>query len=644
MTMSSSSTTFPSPSGAPDHGPAPTTGSSRPRSRWASSRSSGTNKASGPAASSSSSQAAPYASRVGAAQAAIAPAAGGASSSTGGGGGGINNLRRDPSSASASASLGIIKNQRTYSAAIYADQLFRPPESEINLITSKNKQSIAEMFSKTETKRLKAAKVAEYERAKFERDVAQLKHCCIYIPKFIGTSTSKKRASGLGEEVAGCPTSNNSNGTPAATRSSSSRPQDVLKNKHELLLPQARNAPSSPPATSTTFYDRLTTELGPKFEKSVYRRSKHPAIVDPVLLKESECYREVLSAVQHRFPSFRLGYSIANLYRNGTDWTDMHRDKFQASGRTEKAVGVAVEEQDFVGARKRVDEEQEVGNTIRNNEAVPVRASSAEPLLLRSEVEDAGGAAAATRTTSTTGSVLLAGGEATHLSDAVPVPAKRTGRKTGAAPAAAIVSSAPATPSSTEAGEDERRPEDARPDNPSTSPAGDRIDEQTDAQSSRILFAAPQNETDIEQQVDHLYLIETLLLDEGDLRVDGGADTAKKLPSPQEPGEGLSSRGTTAIEQRPQQAAQQATRKHQQSVAEDHNVTIGVSFGATRTLAFKHLKTSREFSFPQHDGDLFAFTTPVNSVFQHSIPIEKNVYGSRISLIFWGRVQDEKLM
>lgn len=69
-----------------------------------------------------------------------------------------------------------------------------------------------------------------------------------------------------------------------------------------------------------------------------------------------------------------------------------------------------------------------------------------------------------------------------------------------------------------------------------------------------------------------------------------------------------------------------------------HNATIGVSFGAPRELRFKHLQTQLEFGFPQGNGDVFAFTEPVNSAFQHCIPqCGRTAAGPRISVILWGR-------
>merc|ERR1719282_2289896 len=71
---------------------------------------------------------------------------------------------------------------------------------------------------------------------------------------------------------------------------------------------------------------------------------------------------------------------------------------------------------------------------------------------------------------------------------------------------------------------------------------------------------------------------------------------------------------------------------------EEHDVTVGVSFGAERELRFKHLETDLEFGFPQRNGDVFAFTTLVNSAFQHCIPQKMPLLsvGPRISVILWG--------
>lgn len=77
-----------------------------------------------------------------------------------------------------------------------------------------------------------------------------------------------------------------------------------------------------------------------------------------------------------------------------------------------------------------------------------------------------------------------------------------------------------------------------------------------------------------------------------------------------------------------------------------HNVTVGASFGDSRELRFKHLETGLEFSFPQGNGDVFAFTEPVNSAFQHCIPkkIPAATARPRISVILWGRTESPGIL
>ena len=70
---------------------------------------------------------------------------------------------------------------------------------------------------------------------------------------------------------------------------------------------------------------------------------------------------------------------------------------------------------------------------------------------------------------------------------------------------------------------------------------------------------------------------------------------------------------------------------------------MGASFGGERELAFLHEPSGSQFSFPQRNGDVFAFTTEVNKRFKHGVP--KSTKGStaaqqggpRFSIIAWGR-------
>jgi hypothetical protein len=65
--------------------------------------------------------------------------------------------------------------------------------------------------------------------------------------------------------------------------------------------------------------------------------------------------------------------------------------------------------------------------------------------------------------------------------------------------------------------------------------------------------------------------------------------------------------------------------------------TMGASFGATRELSFLHVESNCTFSFPQHNGDVFAFDANVNQNFQHGVPKSAKAGGPRFSIIAWGR-------
>lgn len=72
-------------------------------------------------------------------------------------------------------------------------------------------------------------------------------------------------------------------------------------------------------------------------------------------------------------------------------------------------------------------------------------------------------------------------------------------------------------------------------------------------------------------------------------------------------------------------------------------VTVGASFGATRELLLCHVKSGVTATFPQRNGDVFAFTPELNMVFTHGVPkigfgspSEHEGNGPRLSLILWG--------
>jgi len=73
--------------------------------------------------------------------------------------------------------------------------------------------------------------------------------------------------------------------------------------------------------------------------------------------------------------------------------------------------------------------------------------------------------------------------------------------------------------------------------------------------------------------------------------------------------------------------------------ANTQNCTIGVSFGKSRELAFRHAKTEELVYIPQTNGMLFYFGRDTNIRWQHGInalpPAEQDEKG-RISIILWG--------
>ena len=73
--------------------------------------------------------------------------------------------------------------------------------------------------------------------------------------------------------------------------------------------------------------------------------------------------------------------------------------------------------------------------------------------------------------------------------------------------------------------------------------------------------------------------------------------------------------------------------------AKNQNITVGVSFGATRELSFLHAKTGERIYFPQTNGMLFAFGRDVNIHWKHGVnalSAEEQTGKGRISIILWG--------
>jgi len=73
--------------------------------------------------------------------------------------------------------------------------------------------------------------------------------------------------------------------------------------------------------------------------------------------------------------------------------------------------------------------------------------------------------------------------------------------------------------------------------------------------------------------------------------------------------------------------------------AKNQNCTVGISFGTSRELAFRHAKTEELVYFPQTNGMLFYFGRDANIRWQHGInalPATEQDGKGRISIILWG--------
>lgn len=75
---------------------------------------------------------------------------------------------------------------------------------------------------------------------------------------------------------------------------------------------------------------------------------------------------------------------------------------------------------------------------------------------------------------------------------------------------------------------------------------------------------------------------------------------------------------------------------HAFSNGKKENFTVGISLGSSRELSFMHVKTGKKFSFPQSNGDVFAFDDVINRDFMHGVPKAGKSVGERVSIIAWG--------
>mgnify|MGYP001240530347 CR=1 FL=1 len=65
--------------------------------------------------------------------------------------------------------------------------------------------------------------------------------------------------------------------------------------------------------------------------------------------------------------------------------------------------------------------------------------------------------------------------------------------------------------------------------------------------------------------------------------------------------------------------------------------TMGASFGSSRNIDFLHEESNMKFTFPQNNGDIFAFNSEINKKFLHGIPKVFKPINERFSIIAWGK-------
>lgn len=78
-------------------------------------------------------------------------------------------------------------------------------------------------------------------------------------------------------------------------------------------------------------------------------------------------------------------------------------------------------------------------------------------------------------------------------------------------------------------------------------------------------------------------------------------------------------------------------------IAKNQNFTVGVSFGATRNVAFEHVKSKTVISIPLVNCTAYAFSKNINVEWKHGIPQinpEKAFNAGRISIIAWGKINE----
>ena len=74
--------------------------------------------------------------------------------------------------------------------------------------------------------------------------------------------------------------------------------------------------------------------------------------------------------------------------------------------------------------------------------------------------------------------------------------------------------------------------------------------------------------------------------------------------------------------------------------AKTQDVTVAITFGATRTASFQHMRTKTRIDFPLPNGSVYVFHKQVNLDWMHGIIQEETPrQEGRISIIVWGKMR-----
>ena len=82
-----------------------------------------------------------------------------------------------------------------------------------------------------------------------------------------------------------------------------------------------------------------------------------------------------------------------------------------------------------------------------------------------------------------------------------------------------------------------------------------------------------------------------------------------------------------------------AIKEHMKKI---QNITVSISFGGTRSVAFQHSKTYNTFSIPLMDGYIYSFGQKVNTEYKHGILKDDLEIPPRLSIILWGWVEQKE--